>query len=851
MGPMRSSELGVVIFGLLFLAAVIASFVFARRWRMERARSAEARRQFDAEKSTLTRHYDHLTRYASDAIILFNANLQVIDANDKALSLYGYSLDEFRRLTAVEFLPRSERESLQAAVQWVNEVGSTRYETVHVDAKGRQFPVETTLRALETDTGTGYQNIIRDVSERKESEAILRRLNRVYALLAKVNQVLFQMDDEGVAFRRVCELAKAEGGYALALVVVTDENQVAKVIASEGVSAEGVASVTLDVFQTASSNTITARAIRDGCVQVSNDYLTESKLASLSNIAKTLRMHSIAACPLRRGGRVIGALTLGACERDFFRTEEIQTLEVLAADVSNALDMFTARRKLNEAHERIEQQFTAIEQSPVSVVITDTKGTIEYVNPKFIEVTGYTSEEAVGQNPRVLKSGDLSAEAYSTLWRTIVSGRVWRGEFHNRRKTGEFYWESATIAPVRNEAGKIVRFVALKEDITELKAQREVAGATQKKLEEAEQQFRSMFEEAPIPYHEIDAEGNVVRVNRAECELLGVEASDLIGKPIWNSISPDLQARSQDDIRRKISGDLRLEVFTREFVLADGSVATLEIHDRLVRDAQGKTRGIRSALLDVTLRNTAQEALKRALILAQEASRTKSQFLNVMSHELRTPINGILGLTDILLGSATSSGQIPDLTALRECGAQLLETVQRILDLTEVESGSLRLVPVVFQPRAVLATSVSSLTGRIEAKQLGMIIRVADGVPEKLSGDAARLEQVLRYLLDNAIKFTEEGELAVAVDVEAIYDDTALLRFSVSDTGIGIPVALRAGIFEPFVQADMSDTRRHGGVGLGLSIAAKLVNLMGGRIWLESRAGPGSTFHFNAPFELR
>lgn len=836
---MWTNELGIL--ALCVLLFVAATVVFAFLWRRSQMRLSRAMKDANAERLAITRHYDHLTRYANDAILLFSADLKVIDANEKALTLYGYSLEEFKCRTLIDLRTCSDQGSIAATIQWVNEVGSSRYETTHVSAKGHVFPVEATLRVMETDSGRLYQNIIRDISERKNAEAALLRLNAVYSLLALVNQALIHVPDEESAFKRICLLAVKEGGYSAAAVFLTGEDHVARIVAFEGLSRETAASVAFDLSAKALLNPVISRAIREGESQVSNRLESDPRAEVVDQFGARTRFQSLAACPIRRSGKVIGALAFAASTADFFGKEELHRLDVLAADISNALDVFVARRNLLEAQERLREQFVAIEQSPVSVVVTDTAGNIRYVNPKFVDVTGYSSEEVLGKNPRVLKSGETLSTEYEAMWRTISAGQVWRGEFHNRRKNGELYWESATIAPVRNTDGKIVQFVAVKEDITELKAQRDAA-------REAERQFRSLFEDAPIAYHEVDTEGIVRRVNRAECDLLGVEASDLVGQPIWKSVSPDQQTLSRESIRRKISGEQPLEVFTREFVLKDGSVRTLEIHDRLVRDSTGVVTGIRSALLDVSQRVEAEAAVHQAAQRTEEADRSKGRFLRLMSHELRTPISGILGYTHILLNTDPPTEQMLDVIAIRDCATCLLDMVQQILDLTEAETGSLHLQEGGFSVRAVLNDVLQIHMWRAEAKQLRMKAHVEDAVPSRLYGDSLRLGEVLTCLLDNALKFTERGEIGVTVALELPPDHSVCLHFTVSDTGIGIPESIRARIFDSFTQADMSDTRPYGGIGLGLTMTAQLVNLMGGRIWVESKPGDGSTFHFTARF---
>lgn len=819
-----SLPLGVTVGILTALSGVLVSL-----WRREKARFAEARRRFENERASLISHFDHITRNANDAILLFNEELQVIDANEAALRLHGYSLDRFRRLTMLDLRPSSLRENIEATVRWVNEVGSSRYETVHVNARGQTFPVEATLRAMELEGGRAYQNIVRDISERKAQQRATERLNVVYQLLATVNQALFRSSGERQMLERVCQLAVKVGGYDAAAVYMC-EGGTAKIVAEEGIGADLAASLTVDLASPTARSAITACAIRENRLHFSNDYCSPQGRGVRDRFWKTIGYGSLAACPLTRGGSVVGAVMLVVASTGFYTNEETALLEVLAGDISSALDLLAAQWDLSAAQNRMRQLFTAIEQSPVSVVITDQSGVIEYANPKFVDVSGYSLEEVIGQNPRVLKSGEMSPEGYRELWQTICSGKVWRGEFHNRRKNGELYWEVATIAPVRDEHGKITRFVGVKEDISELKAQRELAAQALRDLTTAEQQFRSLFEDAPVPYHEIDANGIVLRVNHAECDLLGLAAEELIGSPVWDLMPADERGKSQDRIVNKISGRAPLEPVTCEFRRRNGARILCEIHDRIVYDSSGTPVGLRSALLDITARIQAEQDRALALERAQEASLAKDRFLAIMSHELRTPLNGILGTTELLLTTVTAEQDIQDLRQVRACALDLLELVKHILAFADSEAASVHVGP--FRLAGLIDELWNAIGPAAERRGLRVTTHISPQVPDTIVADRKKVELVLRSLLDNAVKFTSAGEIGVSVDFGR-QQDAPCLTVRVWDTGNGIPADMRAQVFEPFFQADMTNTREYGGVGLGLAIAARLIQSMGGHISIE------------------
>jgi PAS domain S-box-containing protein len=372
-----------------------------------------------------------------------------------------------------------------------------------------------------------------------------------------------------------------------------------------------------------------------------------------------------------------------------------------------------------------------------------------------------------------------------------------------------------------------------------------------------DERFRRLFEEAPIAYHELDAQGTIVRVNRAECELLGFTPEELLGKPAWEPVALAQREFSRARVAAKLTGKERLEPFERHFTRRDGETLLLEVHECLIVNEHGETTGIRTAMLNITEKKRAEEELQRkneeldrALKAAREAAELKSQFLANMSHEIRTPMNGVIGMTGLLLDTSLTAEQREYAETVRNSAESLLSVINDILDFSKIEAGKLIIESVPFELHLVIEEVNEMLAHKAEDHNLDLIVEYPATIPRRFLGDAGRIRQVLTNLVGNAVKFTHAGNVVISVSCLAGGIEQAQMKISVRDTGIGIPADKVGSLFEKFTQVDGAPTRRYGGTGLGLAISKQLVELMGGAIGVESQPRVGSTFWFTVPLQL-
>ena len=337
-----------------------------------------------------------------------------------------------------------------------------------------------------------------------------------------------------------------------------------------------------------------------------------------------------------------------------------------------------------------------------------------------------------------------------------------------------------------------------------------------------------------------DQRGIVTTWNRGASRLYGYSATEAIGRPLreldlWDNRGrqPELLAPAQ----RALPASFETCAKTKTGQLVEVSVVATPF-----RDEAGRPMGELTIVRDIS-------ALKQKEAAAEAANRAKSEFLATMSHEIRTPMNGVIGMTALLLDTPLTREQRDYAETVHRSGEALLAIINDILDFSKIEAGRLELEPVPFALRETLAETIKTLASLAHAKSLELAYEIRPGVPDDLVGDTGRIGQILVNLVGNAIKFTERGEVAVRVDTESVTADSVTLRVAVQDTGIGIPADKTRLIFDAFAQADASTTRRFGGTGLGLAICRRLVERMGGRIWLDSQPGRGSTFHFTLALE--
>ncbi|MCX8085783.1 MAG: PAS domain S-box protein [Rhodocyclaceae bacterium] len=509
-----------------------------------------------------------------------------------------------------------------------------------------------------------------------------------------------------------------------------------------------------------------------------------------------------------------------------------------AGKVVGSLVSFQDISSQQAAQARIRLQQAALDAAANMIVITDREGLIEYANPAFSRVTGYSLDEVLGKKTNLLASGLHNAEFYRGMWQTLEAGHTWEGEITNRRKNGEIYQEQMTITPIAID-GKIGHFVAIKRDISEEAKTRTRLKLLEAAIHEADQ---------AILITEADAGdlGPTIRyVNPAFTRVTGYTAEEAIGCPTGILCGPDTDPAQVFLLRDTLRAGQPL-IIEMHYRRKDGTPFIAEIHYAPVPDEKGHVSHYIGTLTDISARKEFEEALKRARDEALTNARLKSEFLSTMSHEIRTPMNGIIGMSDLLLDTRLDDAQRELVTILRDSAHALLTIINDILDFSKIEAGKLDIEATAFSPESVVRGVRDLLAQKAREQGTQLAYHIEAGLPARIVGDPARFRQVLTNLVGNAVKFTQNGEVEISL-TQHVGAQGPRLRCEVRDTGIGIAPEVQARLFQPFSQADSSTTRKYGGTGLGLAISKQLVELMGGTIGVQSALGKGSTFWFELP----
>ncbi|MFA5059153.1 MAG: PAS domain S-box protein [Candidatus Omnitrophota bacterium] len=502
-------------------------------------------------------------------------------------------------------------------------------------------------------------------------------------------------------------------------------------------------------------------------------------------------------------------------------------------------DISTHKRVQRELLESKELFRVVFDNSAIAITVVDKEERIIAWNPFAERMLGMLKSDLFNKPVKELYP--------AREWRRIRAFRIRKKgilssiETQIVKKDGSIIEVDLSVSILKDIEGNITGAIGIMRDITSQKI-------AERKLRESENKTRVILDNSAAAITLTDENEHIISWNRFTENLLGMKKKDLYLKPVSSLYPKDEWKKIRSEDIRQIGSKHHLETkITRK----DGQVIDIDLSVNVLKDSNDNIVGSVGIMQDITDRKRAHEVLLQAKLAAEEANSAKTVFLANMSHEVRTPMNAIIGMIDLTLDTSLDDEQKDNLKTARDAATSLLSLLNDILDLSRVEAGKITLEAIDFHLRNVIQSVCKGLSVLAKNKNLELVPVIDSKIPEILEGDPLRLRQILINLINNAIKFTQKGKIELAVKLVSSSAHECQLKFSVTDTGVGIPKDKQEMLFQPFIQADASTTRRFGGTGLGLAISKRLVEMMKGRIWVESEEWKGSTFYFTGNFGIK
>ncbi|PIF29126.1 multi-sensor hybrid histidine kinase [Acidovorax sp. 56] len=809
----KATEAG--LFALLASALVVSMVYLGQRNRVQRLE--QARRAAIVEGS-------------DDAIIVQTLQGVITDWNDGARRLFGYAAADVLGHTAQELLVpvhlKAEDESMLARVAQGEHVKA--YETVRSHRDGSLVEVSISAGPIVDADGrvVGLAKTLRDV---RESRAAARRVAELNATLEdQVRERTGDLETARHALQTVLDAMPSQIGYWGRDL----RNQVANRAYGDWFHIDPATVRGMHLSELIGQDMFAiSLAHAEAALSGEARSFEQTRPATATEPARHMLVHYL---PDTQDGAVKG----------FY------------AFVHDVTELTESRMQLAAAQRDNVALLQTLNQHAI-VSVADRTGRIIEVNDAFCHISGFHRQELLGQNHRIVNSGEHDRAFWVSMWRTISSGQSWREEVCNRAKDGTLYWVDSVVAPFMDAYGRVEKYVSIRTDITNRKR-------TELELQRTLALLRAVLEASTqVAIVATDPRGVVSLLNRGAELLLDTHADKVVGQTnalaFFEADVPAKDAQPMGDetdgagefgaLRRvaqfhQATQDPQTQWFMRR---ADGVRVPVSLAVTRMQDANGQFTGYLGIASDIRLRLEQEQSLRVAMQQANAANEAKSRFLANMSHEIRTPMNAVLGLSYLLARTALDEEQQGMLRRVQVASKALLAVINDILDLSKIEAGEMALERVPVDVNQVVRDVAALIDMQAREKGVAFVVDVNEPVPQPLEGDSTRLQQILINLLSNAMKFTERGEVRLTVRHEALGSGTFRVQMSVSDTGIGIAEDACKRLFAPFVQADLSTTRRYGGTGLGLSIVKQLVEMMHGTVEVHSKVGQGSRFVVTLP----
>jgi PAS domain S-box-containing protein len=817
---------------------------------------------------------------ANDAIEVIDPKTRrFLDVNEKSSQIHGYTREEYLKLTVLDVDPIFAAGGVKAFednVAAMKKHGFRIFESEHRRKNGSTFPVEINASCVSLERDY-ILAVVRDITERKRTEQQILRLNRVYAVLSGINELIVRERNPQALFEGACRIVTESGGFRMAWIGMLDaENKFLVPVASAGFVEGYMDLLKIDLKDETRSSGPSCRALSENEHQVCDDIAKDPRMAPWRDEALRRGYRASATFPLQVASKPVGILSIYAGETDFFDSEEMGLLDELASNIGFALELHqqeTERRRAEQSLAASERQFAnAFEHAPIGKALVATDGHWIRVNRALCEMLGYTAAELAGKTFQDVTHPDDLADDLDRL-RRLTAGEIdsYKKEKRYYSKSGQLIWSDLSVSLVRDDKGAPVHFISQIQDITERRKAADQLHASYEANRESEQRLRLALDSGQIAVWQQDHPSGPFTSDERGFEFLGVPPTPDRRFPIeaWlQLVHPEDRAIVKAELEGLWTGTANAHAEFR-VVHPDGSIHHIFGSALSVTDKSGTVRKVVGLNIDVSARKQAEkerEALVQelrnhqknleSLVLtrtkdlnlakeeAEKANRAKSLFLANISHEIRTPMNAILGYAQLLENdSSVAEAPRKKASVIRSSGDHLLQLVNDLLEMSRIEAGRVQLVVDLFDLRGLLAEIKQMFLPLAATRRDELTFEFGPDFPMAIQGDAGKIRQVVINLLSNAVKFTEAG----SIHVKAVARRTLAGRFAitilVADGGKGIGPNDLARIFNAFEQTESG--LRAGGTGLGLTISRNFARMMNGDLTVTSELGQGSTFSFS------
>jgi PAS domain S-box-containing protein len=787
------------------------------------------REQFEKALRESEERYRDLFQNANDIIYTHDLSGTYTSVNKACEVVTGYTAEEALQMNVMQIIAPECFEQAQVLLQRrMTDPSATAYRLTIIAKDGRRVTLEINSRvAFREGKPIGIQGIARDITARERLEKERQTISEVtesVGLTSNLDELLrlIHQSLQNVVFAENCYVALYDKKTSL----FTMEFFV-------------------DQFDSAPppsklAKTRTDYVLRTGQPVLMTDELFKQLVESGEVASVGTPPAAWLGIPLRTPSGVMGVLVVQHyADSEAYSSADLEFLSSVGGQIALAIE----RKRAEEALRQSNNILTAvIEGTSDSIFVKDLESRYLMMNPAAAEFVKKPLEEILGKTDNELYPSETASQFILSDQKVTETGEteVFEGTAKSAGLVRDYLCAKSVY---RDLQGNIIGLVGISHDITERKQAEE-------KLKQSEQQLAEAQRLAHVGSWNWDLTTDALTWSVELYRILGVEPDDFDVSQsafIGQLVHPDDRDLVYDAATNAITKKEQFDIHYR-VTRPSGEERIVNSTGNVVFNEQGNAVRMFGTAQDVTERKQIETELKEARDVALESARLKSEFLANMSHEIRTPMNGVIGMTGLLLDSELSIEQRDFAETIQSSGDALLTIINDILDFSKIEAGKLQFETLDFDLHNAIESTVELLAERAHEKRIELASLVYSDLPTALRGDPGRLRQVLTNLIGNALKFTEFGEVVVRARKESESDDSVVVRFTISDTGIGIPAAAQRKLFHAFTQADGSTTRKYGGTGLGLAISKQLVELMGGEIGVNSVPGKGSTFWFTGRF---